>query len=298
VTAAAGPSTFHAPNPNLPLSLLSHAVDIHTGNQETHSFPPRPPPPPPPPGPEETRSFSIAQATVVDDPIPSHSRHNTYSGPSPASSAQGGATVASYLGDSGYLQIFSEDGASGVVNHSGNTPQVGVQQHNELPPPALQESYLETYFRYCYTWCPILDQSASGSVPATNDSSLVQNAVALIGSHMEPPVMQHVQSVVYYERAKALFYSNQEKDPLLAISALMLFYWWGSSPPNVVSIDTAWWWTGVAIRQSQQLGLHREPRPGHVFVAGHSAGLRRRIWWTLFVSSFSFILCYLSCGLC
>lgn len=206
---------------------------------------------------------------------------NGYSGPSPASSANGGATVASYLGDSGYLSIFRGDGVA------ADPPEPAVDSpapHTDLPPPALQESYLETYFRRCYAWCPIIDRNAAGDVPSASESALVQYGIALIGSHIEPPVRQHAEPIVYYERAKTLFYANQEKNPLLAISGIMLFYWWGSSPPDVVSMDTVWWWTGVAIRQAQQLGLHRESRPGQTpLAAGESPSLKRRIWWTLFV---------------
>lgn len=212
---------------------------------------------------------------------------NAYSGPSPASSGQGGATAASYLGNSGYLRIFRGDGVAESPNDPPQSATDATAPNVDLPPAALQESYLDTYFRQCYTWCPIVERSPAGDVPSVSESALVQYGIALIGSHIEPPVRKHAEPLVYYERAKALFYANREKNPLLAISGIMLFYWWGSSPPDVVSIDTVWWWTGVAIRQAQQLGLHREPRPAEAPSAGgESPSLRRRIWWTLFVGHF------------
>ena len=125
-----------------------------------------------------------------------------------------------------------------------------------------------------------MDRGPTGDVPSVSESVLVQYSIALIGSSMEPPVRQHVEPIVYYERAKELFYANREKNPMHAISGIMLFYWWGASPPDVVSMDTVWWWTGVAIRQAQQMGMHREPAPGQ---EGEDTSLRRRIWWTLFV---------------
>lgn len=200
-----------------------------------------------------------------------------------ASSAADIGTVASYLGESSFLQIFSGYGAQDVLERS-NAAQTSSGQYAELPPPALQQSYLDTYYKHCYTWCPILDPPESDGTTLLNNSPLLLYALALMGSHIEPPVMPHASPAQYYKRAKALFYSNSEKNPLVAISAIMLFYWWGYAPPDIVSIDTVWWWTGVAIRQAQQLGLHREPRPGQVGLLGETPSLRRRIWWTLFVS--------------
>lgn len=54
--------------------------------------------------------------------------------------------------------------------------------------------------------------------------------------------------------------------------------------PDVVHKDSAWWWTGLAIKYAQQLGLHREPKGLRDVSESHAQGLQRRIWWTLFVS--------------
>lgn len=54
-----------------------------------------------------------------------------------------------------------------------------------------------------------------------------------------------------------------------------------------MNIDTVWWWTGVTIRQAQQLGLHREPKPAQGPLAGEAPGLRKRIWWKWFASDSS-----------
>lgn len=186
--------------------------------------------------------------------------------------------IGSYVGNTGYLHIFKGHGvAEAEVSDQNDTPL------ENLPSPALQESFLETYFSRCYAWCPVLDRDDSGLVLALSTSPLLQNALSVIGSHLDPPVLPHASALTYYERAKQLFYQNWEKNPLLGLSAITLFYWWGHGPPDVVSIDTVWWWTGVAIRQAQQLGLHRELRPGQQMFPHESPGLRRRIWWTLFV---------------
>jgi len=149
----------------------------------------------------------------------------------------------------------------------------------------LQESYAETYFEYCYPWCPVFEKDVLATEPALAKSILLKQALALVGSQLEPPVIKHGTPGAYYDRAKRLFYKHCEKNPIVCISALILFYWWGGGSPNTVNIDTVWWWTGVAIRQAQQIGLHREPKPGQPMRPMETLGLRRRIWWTLFVST-------------
>lgn len=41
------------------------------------------------------------------------------------------------------------------------------------------------------------------------------------------------------------------------------------------------WKTGIAIRVAQECGLNREPQPRQQAQLWETAGLRRRIWWTL-----------------
>ncbi|EER41499.1 conserved hypothetical protein [Histoplasma capsulatum var. duboisii H88] len=188
----------------------------------------------------------------------------------------GQAQNALYSSGSGLLQILDNSAAMGQLNSSQP-----VLQPVDLPPPALQESFMDTYFQFCYTWCPILDNSTLFPEQEESSSVLLNQALALLGSRIQPSVLQQVPPIVYYNRAKALFLGNHESNPITCMKALLLFYWWGSAP-NSPSLDTVWWWTGVAIRLAQQIGLHREPTPGQVMRPNESPGLRRRLWWTLF----------------
>ncbi|PGH31773.1 hypothetical protein GX50_05439 [[Emmonsia] crescens] len=183
---------------------------------------------------------------------------------------------ALYSNESGLLQML--DNTATINQLNSNQP---VLQPMDLPPPALQESFMDTYFQFCYTWCPILDNSTLFSEQEESNSVLLNQALALLGSRIQPSVLQHYPPIVYYNRAKALFHGNHESNPITCMKALLLFYWWGSAP-NSPSLDTVWWWTGVAIRLAQQIGLHREPKPGQVMRPNETPGLRRRIWWTLF----------------
>ncbi|OJD19281.1 hypothetical protein AJ78_00730 [Emergomyces pasteurianus Ep9510] len=183
---------------------------------------------------------------------------------------------ALYSSESGRLQML--DNAAAINQLNSTQP---VLQPMDLPPPALQESFMDTYFQFCYTWCPILDNPTLFPEQEESNSVLLNQALALLGSRIQPSVLQHFPPIVYYNRAKALFYENHESNSITCMKALLLFYWWGSAP-NSPSLDTVWWWTGVAIRLAQQIGLHREPKPGQVMRPSETPGLRRRIWWTLF----------------
>lgn len=191
----------------------------------------------------------------------------------------------SYLGESGYMQVFSR-GAGGGDSTSPHPSQLSFEPPAPLDkiPFALREGYSETYFDYACVWCPVIDRETL-LLPEAAESLLLWHSLALCGNQIRPPLLEHASSSEHYNRAKGLFYTNYETSPILRICSTMLFYWWSADPPNVVSMDTAWWWTGTAIRLAQEIGLHREPNSGQIFAPGESAGLRRRIWWTLFVST-------------
>lgn len=189
----------------------------------------------------------------------------------------------SYLGDTGFIQLFNQERGTDAAN--ALAPQIrGKDQAVDLPPPALQESFAETYLQYCYPWCPVVNKQELRDDLGLAQSPLLVNALALVGSQIQPPVIKHATSSVYYDRAKRLFYSNEERNPITCLKGIILFYWWSPNAPNTFTMDSVFWWTGVAIRQAQQLGLHREPKSGQQMRGGVTQGLRRRIWWTLFVS--------------
>lgn len=179
------------------------------------------------------------------------------------------------------MQLFSQERVTNTVD----TPVSRTQEKGtgfDLPSHALQESFAETYFEYCYPWCPVIEKEDLRNDLELAQSPLLTNALALVGSQIQPPVMKHATPSAYSDRAKRIFYSSGEKDPITCIKAIILFYWWNPIALTTVNIDSAWWWTGVAIRLAQQIGMHREPKSGQEMTSAQ--GLRRRIWWTLFVS--------------
>lgn len=202
--------------------------------------------------------------TSVEDVVESACRHG----------------VDSYLGDAGYMSMFGPKYSR--KNHDG----VGrVEESYNVEPlaPALKSCYLETFMTYCCTFCPILD-SESLRTAAFLDSRLLEQALALLGTIIQPPLLGGRDPTVHYRHARNLFNSGTEGHPIASLIAIMLFYWWSTDSPNVVSKNGTWFWTGIAVRQAQEMGLHslRNPRS---LIPGDSWGLRRRIWWTLYVSA-------------
>ncbi|KAL6246286.1 hypothetical protein RBB50_006522 [Rhinocladiella similis] len=179
-----------------------------------------------------------------------------------------------HLVDTGYLQVYGpendNDARSQAVSAKKQPDFLDVSQ------PDLQQSFAETYSEYCYPWCPVLDRATLFSDLAR--SPLLDNALALVGSHIQPPMIPHAGPGSYYDRARRRFYDDEEPDLLTSLIAVSLFYWWSPRPPSVVHRHSSWWWTSVVIKHAQQAGWHRESegRPSN------EVRLRRRIWWTAF----------------
>lgn len=197
-------------------------------------------------------------------------------------SSQANSHRAAYLGESGFMSMFrNEPAEDATVSHR----EQSAEHHPKGLLPVLQESYFDTYSEYCYTFCPILDRSTMELCSEFGGSLLLREALALLGSHLNPPLMPHPKPRQHYLHVRRLFYDNHEDQPLIRICAIMLLYWWSTGPPNVASIDTNWWWMGASIRLAQEIGIHREQDAVHLLRPGESIGLRRRIWWTLFVGN-------------
>ncbi|KAJ5431376.1 hypothetical protein N7445_009108 [Penicillium cf. griseofulvum] len=158
-----------------------------------------------------------------------------------------------------------------------------------LPDPDLQQTFAETYWEYCYTWCPVLDRATLSEELAR--SPLLVNALAVVGSHIKPPMIPHDGPAGYYERARTRFYNDEEADVMTSLKAISLFYWWSPRPPTILHRHSSWWWTSVVIRHCQQLGVHREPAHNHPLRQQINLSLRRRIWWTAFARERLTALC-------
>jgi hypothetical protein len=192
-----------------------------------------------------------------------------------ASSGQSGQTLV----DPGFLHVYGpeniNDARSQMISSRKEPKTLEASQ------PDLRQSYIETYFEYCYTWCPILSRSTLNQ--ELDDSPLLETALGVVGSNVRPPMVPHPAPASYYNRARQCFYDDEEEDLIASLKAVSLFYWWAPRPPSVVHRHSSWWWTAVVIRHAQQAGFHRESDT-ETSRSDIDLRARRIIWWTAFVS--------------
>ncbi len=193
-----------------------------------------------------------------------------------------------YIGDSGFLSVFHQEHRNAAAIDDPKRTYMNLTG-SALPPVGLQQGFIETYLEYCWPWCPVVDKEDLAQKTGAKTSPLLANALALLGTQIQPPLVQHATAEEYYTRAKILFYTDEEKDPIVCLQSIVLFYWWAPRAPSTINKDGAWWWTGLGIKYAQQMGMHREPDQIQGAGGSQLQGLRRRIWWTLFVGrSFSY----------
>jgi hypothetical protein len=151
-----------------------------------------------------------------------------------------------------------------------------------LPPRAVHESLVEAFTENCYPWMPILEPHDLPLRDASNTSLLLSQAVYLAASRVtsSASVQAFSSSAEFYQRAKALYWVGHEKTPLTVIKAITMLHWFTPDGPAHVSYDTSEYWLKIGVGLAHQIGLHREPP------AGPKRAIRRRMWWTLVVSTF------------
>ncbi|KAF4841505.1 putative transporter [Colletotrichum siamense] len=204
---------------------------------------------------------------------------------SPSSDTRTEGLAESHTGDidTGFLQVYAPENQSNAQKQALEACLEQRYNFSSAHEQDLQESFAETYWEYCYSWCPVLDPETLASDIAR--SPLLANALATASSNIQPPLVPHEGPTEYYKKARTIFYEDEESDGLTTLMGLSLFYWFAPKPPSTVHRHSSWWWTSVIIRHAQQMNLHREPASEHIPGSNLlKLGLRRRIWWTAFVS--------------
>lgn len=204
----------------------------------------------------------------------------------PLGSIEGVRTQRSHENDvdAGYLHVYGPENQFDAEMQEFQAQLAPTREADDALSldSGLQSTYLETYFESCYCFCPVLDRATAAA--EVSRSPMLRNALALAASHVRPPLLPHDGPQTYYDRARKLFYEDHEPDNVIALQALSLFYWWAPRAPSTIHRHTSWWWQSVIIRHAQQMGIHREPPPESPLHVQLNLSLRRRIWWTAFVS--------------
>ncbi|KAL4888855.1 hypothetical protein BDV59DRAFT_210632 [Aspergillus ambiguus] len=189
-----------------------------------------------------------------------------------------------YLGRSEYLGVTTSQTNEGTTD--SQPEKTSLLSHEErvtlevyrafdLPPPSVQRSLIESFRKYCAPWMPIVEDSWLQDSGGNPPSFLLLQSVFLAGSRVAAAPYISTTSEQYYRRAKSLFFSSYEKNPIIKIAAACLLNWWNPRGPEEVSLDGSGFWLRVAVSLAYQIGLHREPP------RGKTARYRRRLWWSL-----------------
>jgi hypothetical protein len=149
----------------------------------------------------------------------------------------------------------------------------------DLPELPLRQSLLEAFVDKAWPWMPVVNVKSLGSSASDGEGSLLLlQAVLLVGSLMRPETVKKATQDSYYQRVKALINSGYERNPLNILASMCLIQFYTPAAPRDISTDSARYWESCALGIAQQIGLHRQPERSRP-----DFGLRRRIWWTLFI---------------
>lgn len=165
----------------------------------------------------------------------------------------------------------------------------------ELPPRAIRQSLISSFKTYCSPWMPIVEASELEKLGENNlkldenggPSLLLAQALFVAGSRVQSSSQTFLSCNDFYNRARALFFAEHERNSLKVIISACLLQWYNPTGPEYTSIHSSNFWLKTAISLGFQVGLHREPD-----VEREDGKLRRRLFWTLFVSTSRYALSY------
>ncbi|KAH7336484.1 fungal-specific transcription factor domain-containing protein [Rhexocercosporidium sp. MPI-PUGE-AT-0058] len=155
-----------------------------------------------------------------------------------------------------------------------------------LPPEELREELIHCYFEYVHPFLPLLDQNHFLNQIASKQSSemsilLLQSVFFAASNFADPEIL--VRSGIsstkalkreLYQRAKALYDLNYERDKITLIQAVLLMSYFFSDAHDR---SDSWHWVGVASSLCQTIGFHRDP--GLLNVPAYYRRQWKRIWW-------------------
>ncbi|KAJ5813676.1 uncharacterized protein N7503_000426 [Penicillium pulvis] len=146
----------------------------------------------------------------------------------------------------------------------------------DLPPRTIRNGLLDSFLQICQPWMPIVDRIDCNGTPDSEPSILLLQAVYMAGARVSSAPLGYQSCEDIYRRAKVLFFSQYETNPMTVIRAACILQWWNPTGPEHISVDKASFWLRTCVSLAFDVGLHREPR------LGQERSLRRRLWWTLY----------------
>lgn len=149
----------------------------------------------------------------------------------------------------------------------------------ELPLRAARQSLIDTYMQKCYPWSPILAPEELDNSGGRLPSLLLCQSIFLAASRVSSAAggTMYSSSEQFYQRAKALFWTDHETDPFNVIKSAINLHWYQPSGPDSSLYDNSTLWLQIAVGIARQVDLHREP------AKRFNQRIRRRLWWSLVV---------------
>lgn len=157
-----------------------------------------------------------------------------------------------------------------------------------LPDTELALDLITSYFDYVHPLMPVINRTEFMSKfndPNDNPPLMLLQAVLLCGCRVSSnPLLldsnnsNNLACLTLFRRAKALYETNYESDPIVLVQTLILIgsYWEG--PEDVTK--NSFYWTRVAIGLAQGFGIHRDVSSSPLSIV--EKRIWRRVWWCLF----------------
>lgn len=157
-----------------------------------------------------------------------------------------------------------------------------------LPPKEVCDELVDAFFTWVAPIVPVINQCSFMKRyrdPNNPPSILLMQAILLAGSRVcttELSISSNESSTssatLFYQRAKALYDADYEKDRVIMVQTLILLGWYWEDPGKVTR--NVFYWNGLAISIAHGCGMHRSVKDSHLNTADKR--LWKRIWWTLF----------------
>lgn len=173
-------------------------------------------------------------------------------------------------------------GEQPVESHSSKDSLV-----NNIPKD-IQDALIDAYFAHNYIVHPIVSQSSfRQSLGNESVSQCLLLSILYVGAlHVNEAVIYRLGFSgrleclkTFYQRAKAVFDADKEKDRVAVVQSAFLLHNWWQSPTATMD---PWAWLGLSVRLAQNMGMHRSTNPSPLPLAEKS--LWKRIWWSLYVN--------------
>ncbi|KAL0944915.1 C6 transcription factor [Colletotrichum truncatum] len=157
-----------------------------------------------------------------------------------------------------------------------------------LPAPRLRDTMIRCYFHYVHPFAPILDATEFITEYEKGRQSLLLlwSMFIAAASFVDDNILtedfytsRRALKRAMYQRAKALYDADYEKDKVTLIQSVFLMGHWYTSTDDRAG---PWHWNGIAISLSHTIGLHRLNVSVNQQASQGTKPFWQRLWWSVY----------------